>query len=111
MQITYRRTGGVLALVTFAVIAMAAVVITVVVAAVLLVATLTIAAAVLLMRAVLPRAWRHRFGGRTASRMSSAADAMPFGESSRHRTIEATVVKSTASRDERDLRRLDSDKG
>jgi hypothetical protein len=56
MFITYRRTGGIFALLTFAAVAFAATVLTVVVAATVLIVALGTAAAVLLARAVLP-AW------------------------------------------------------
>ena len=59
MFITYRRTGGIVALLTFAAVAFAATVLTVVVAATVLIVALGTAAAVLLARAVLPASWRH----------------------------------------------------
>jgi hypothetical protein len=59
MFITYRRTGGIFAVLTFAAVAFAATVLTVVVAATVLIVALGTAAAVLLARAVLPASWRH----------------------------------------------------
>jgi hypothetical protein len=59
MFITYRRAGGILALLTFAAVAFAATVLTVVVAATVLIVALGAAAAVHLARAVLPASWRH----------------------------------------------------
>ena len=74
MLITYRRTGGALAIVALAATTLIA---AVVVAAILVVGSL-VAAAVLLARAVLPRAWRRRI--------------VPQAASWPHETLEATVV-------------------
>ncbi len=61
MFIIYRRTGGVLATLTFAAVVLSATVLTAAVAAVVLLVGLSIVATVLLMRAVLPKSWRrHR---------------------------------------------------
>jgi fatty acid desaturase len=58
MYITYRRTGGVWALLAFAAVALAAMVVGAAVAATLLVATLAIGAVALVAGAVLPASWR-----------------------------------------------------
>ena len=98
MFITYRRTGGVFALVTFAAVALAATVLTVAVAAAMLVGALAVTAVGLLARAVLP----------TWSRHHTVPPPTPWPRE----TIEATVVNPTrGSSDERDLIRMDSDKG
>ena len=98
MIITYRRSGGLLTLVTFAAVTLAATVLTVTVAASLLVVALGIAAVALLARAVLPSSWRHA----TVPQLSHWP----------HETIEATLVTPAAgSTDEGDLLRMDSDKG
>ena len=99
MFITYRRTGGIVALLTFAAVAFAATVLTVVVAATVLIVALGTAAAVLLARAVLPASWRHHPIPRPTP--------WPWPRD----TIEATVVHPNGSSDERDLVRMDSDKG
>jgi fatty acid desaturase len=97
MFITYRRTGGIFALLTFAAVAFAATVLTVVVAATVLIVALGTAAAVLLARALLPASWRHH--------------TMPPPTAWPHETLEATVVHRNGSSDERDRLRIDSDKG
>ena len=98
MFITYRRTGGLFALVTFAAVALAATVLTVAVAAAMLVGALAVAAVGLLARAVLPTWSRHH--------------TVPPTTSWPRETIEATVVnRTTGSSDEGDLSRMDSDKG
>ena len=97
MFITYRRTGGIFALLTLAAVAFAATVLTIAVAATMLIVALGTAAAVLLARAVLPTSWRHH----------TVPPPTPWP----HQTIEATVVNPTGSSDERDLLRMDSDKG
>jgi hypothetical protein len=97
MFITYRRTGGIFALLTFAAVAFAATVLTVVVAATLLIVALGTAAVVLLARAVLPASLRHHTIPRPTPRPRD--------------TIEATVVHPNGSSDERDLLRMDGDKG
>jgi hypothetical protein len=97
MFITYRRTGGIFALLTFAAVAFAATVLTVVVAATVLIVALGTAAAVLLARAVLPASWRHH--------------TIPPPTPWPHDTLEATVVHPNGSSDERDRLRMDSDKG
>lgn len=56
MLITYRRTGGLLALATLSLVALATTVLAIAVAAILAVAV----AATLVGRAVLPAAWRRR---------------------------------------------------
>lgn len=60
MLISYRRTGGLLARLTFAAVAVAATVVTVAVAAALLVVVLAIATAALLVRALRLRLSRRR---------------------------------------------------
>jgi hypothetical protein len=87
MLITYRRTGGLCALLTLAAVAFAATVLTVAVAATLLIVAVASAGAALLGRAVLPRSWRHR----------TVPPVTPWP----HETIEATVTKTTGSSDER----------
>jgi hypothetical protein len=97
MCITYRRTGGIFALLTLAAVAFAATVLTIAVAATMLIVALGTAATVLLARAVLPTSWRHH--------------TVPPSTPRPHDTIEATVVNPTGSSDEQDLLRMDSDKG
>ena len=97
MFITYRRTGGIFALLTFAAVAFAATVLTVVVAATVLIVALGTAAVVLLARAVLPASWRHH--------------TIPPPTAWPHDTLEARVVHPHGSSDERDRLRVDSDKG
>jgi hypothetical protein len=97
MFITYRRTGGIFALLTFAAVAFAATLLTVVVAATVLIVALGTAAAVLLARAVLPASGRHH--------------PIPRPTPWPRDTIEATVVHHDGSSDKRDLRGMGSDKG
>lgn len=78
MFITYRRTGGVFALLTFAAVAIAATVLGVVVAATVMVAALAIGAGALVARAVLPRRLRYR----------TVPPSAPWP----HETLEGTVV-------------------
>ena len=94
MFITYRRTGGIFALLTLAAVAFAATVLTIAVAAILLIVALGTVATVLLARAVLPASWRHH----------SVRPATPWPH-------EATMVNPGGSSDESDLLRMDSDKG
>ena len=100
MLITYRRTGGVFALLTLAAVALAATVLTIAVTATLLIValavTVAVAVAVPLVRMVLPGTWRRH----------KVPPQAPWP----HDTIEGTVVKRTPS-DERDVVRMDSDKG
>ena len=96
MFLTYRRTGGVFALLTLAAVALAAMVLTVTVGAIALVLAMAIAAAALVIRVVLlPWSWHHR---------SSLATPWP------RETFEAKVVNPTASSDEGDPRSEGSDK-
>ena len=96
MYIAYRRTGGVLALLTFAAIVLAVTVLTVAVAVAVLVAALAVAAAALIARAVRPTwSWRH-----------TAPPAIP----SPLETIEMTVVRTSGPSVDRDLVRIDSGK-
>ena len=81
MFLTYRRTGGVFALLTLAAVAIAATVVTVAVAAIILIVAVAAAAAVLLVRAVLPSSWRRR--------------TAPPATSWPQETIEGTVVNPT----------------
>ena len=97
MFITYRRTGGIFALLTFAAVAFAATVLTVVVAATVLIVALGTAAAVLLARAVLPASWQHH--------------TIPPPTAWPRETLEATVVHPNGSSDERDRPRMHSGKG
>ena len=97
MFISYRRTGGVFALLTFAAVALAATVLTVVVGATVLVVALAVAAVALVVRAVLPARSRHH----------TVPSATPWP----HQTFDTTVVNPRASSDEGDFLRLDSDKG
>ncbi len=60
MLITYRRTGGLFALLTFAAAAVAATMLAVAVAAALLMVAAAIGSAVLLGRVLLPTSWRNR---------------------------------------------------
>jgi hypothetical protein len=94
MWITYRRTGRGLGLM---VVGLAVAVLTVAVAAVAVIAAAVLAPVAILARAMRPASRRHH--------RASAASPWP------HETIEAAVVSSTRSSDERDLLRLDSDKG
>jgi len=93
MLITYRRTGGVFALLALAAVALAATAL----AAAVVIGVVAIAATLFLVRAVLPASWRH----------STVPPPTPWP----YQTIDATVVDPTGSSDERDLLRLDSDKG
>jgi hypothetical protein len=93
MLITYRRTGGLFALLTLAAVAFAATVLTVAVAATVLVVAAAIAAAALIGRAVLPRLWRN----------PTVPPATPWP----HEIIDATVVNAMNSSDTRDLPRMD----
>jgi hypothetical protein len=96
MFISYRRTGGVLALLTFAAVALAATVFTAVVGATVLVVALVVAAITSVARAVLPA----RPGHHTVRPPTAWPDE----------TFEATVVDTTALSEGGDLVRLDSDK-
>ena len=88
MLITYRRTGGLLALLIVATAALAAV-LTLAVAAILAV---TLVAIALVGRAVLPRSWRNR----------TVPSATPW----LHETIDATVVEAASSA-ETSIQRMD----
>lgn len=88
MIITYRRTGGLFALLTLAAMTLAAAILTVAVAAGLLLAALGIAAVARLARALLPTSWR-------VSTVSGPA-SWP------RETIEATLVNPSGSPDPRD---------
>lgn len=94
---TYRRTGGMFALLTLAAVAFAATVLTVAVAATILIVALAASATALLARAVLPAWWRRH--------------TVPPATRGPQETFEATVVNPTGSSDEVGLLRNDSDKG
>ena len=79
MLITYRRTGGIVALVVFGVVAVAAAVLTVAVAATALLVVAGGATIALVVRALLPESWRRR----------TVPPAAPWPQE----TIEATAVK------------------
>jgi hypothetical protein len=82
VQITYRRSGGIFALIVFAVVAIAATVFAAA-AALTALAVLVVAGAVALVaRALLPRSWRRR-----------AAAAPPQVQPWSGDTIDATVVR------------------
>jgi hypothetical protein len=93
MVITYRRTGSALGLVAMA---LAVTTFTVAVAAIAVVAAGVFAPIALFARAMKPASRRRR---------TPSTPLWP------HETIEAEVVSDTRSSDERDLLRLDSDKG
>jgi hypothetical protein len=96
MLITYRRTGGLFALLGVAAVALAATLVTIAVAATLVIAAIAIAGVVLLGRAVLPPSWLDR-----------TARATPWP----HKTIDARVATGTNSSDRREPPRLDGDTG
>lgn len=89
MFITYRRTGGVLALLAFAAVAIAATLFAVVVAVAALIVIVAAAAVVLVARAVLPASWRRRASS------SSGRVALE--------TIETTAVDASEWSDDRAL--------
>jgi hypothetical protein len=97
MFITYHRTGGMFALLMLAAVAFAAAVVTVAAAAAILIVALAVTAAALLARAVLPTSWRYH--------------TVPPATQWPHETIEPTAVNPAGSSDERDLLRIDSEKG
>jgi len=97
MFITYRRTGGLFALLAVAAVALATTLVTIAVAAMLVIAAIAIAGVVLLGRAVLPRSWLDR----------RAPPATPWP----HKTIDARVATGTTSPDRREPPRLDGDTG
>jgi hypothetical protein len=88
MFIIYRRTGGVLALLTLVAVVLTVTVLTAAVGAVVLLVGLAIAATVLVVRAVLPASWRRH----------TVPPPTPWPLE----TIEASVVTPTASSDEHD---------
>jgi hypothetical protein len=93
MLITYRRTGGLFALLTLAAVAAAATVLTVAVAAIVLTVAFAIASAALLGRAVLPRSWRNC--------------TVPTAALWPHETIDTTAVTAIVSSDTPNLPRMD----
>jgi hypothetical protein len=88
MFISYRRTGGVFALLMFAAVALAATVLTVVVGTTVLVVVVACAAVALVVRAVLPARYKHR----------AVPPTTPWPE----KTFDTVAVKPTASADEDD---------
>ena len=94
MLITYRRTGSALGLIA---VAVAVTLVTGAIAAFAVIAAMVLVPVALVARAMKSVLRRNR-------RASSIA-AWP------HETIEAEVVSATRASDERDLLRLDSDKG
>lgn len=83
MLITYRKTGGLGALLALGAVALAAGLLTLAAAAVVLIVGVAGAAIVLLVRAVLPRSWRRH--------------SVPPATEWPHDTIEGTVVNSAVS--------------
>jgi hypothetical protein len=94
MFISYRRTGGVLALLASAAVVLAATVLAAVVAAAMLIVALAGAAAALLARAVRPASWRHH--------PDSPSTTWPGV------TIEGTAVNPAGASDEHDRLRMES---
>ena len=97
MLITYRRSGGLFAVLTFTVVALATAALTVAVAATVLVAALAVAASAVLARTVLRLLGRHRVVQPAAGWSGD--------------TIDTTVVHTIGSAHAHDLLRMDSDKG
>src|SRR5688500_8319363 len=97
IRITYRRTGGVCALLMFAVVALAATTLAAAVTAALLIGAVTIGTLALLVRALWPGSWRRR--------------PVPLPRPWRGQTIDVTPVHPTRSSDGERLSRMDSDKG
>ena len=79
MLITYRRTGGIVSLVVFGVVAVVAAVVTVAVTGTVLLVVVGMAAIALVVRALLPRSWRRR--------------TVPPAEPWPQETIETTAIK------------------
>jgi len=97
MFITYRRTGGMFGLLAVAAVAFAAAVLTLAAAAAILIVALAVTAAAILARAILPTSWRYH----------TVPPATPWPQE----TIETTAVNPAGSSDERDLLRMDNEKG
>ena len=95
MLITYRRTGGLLALLALAAVAVGATVLTVAVAAILVAVAAAIASTVVLGRAVLPRSWRNR----------TVAPKRPWP----YETIDTTAMTASSASDTRNVPRMDAD--
>jgi uncharacterized membrane protein YdfJ with MMPL/SSD domain len=93
MLITYRRSGGLVAVLTFTVVALAATVVTVTVAATVLIVALAVAASAVLTRAALRLFGRHRV-------------VQPAAGWSRD-TIDTTAVHTIGSAPARDPLRID----
>jgi len=94
MLITYRRTGGLFALLTLAGVAVAATVLTVAVAAIVLAVAVAIASVLVIGRAVVPRSWR---------RDRSVLPKTPWP----HETIDTTAVTAISSSDTHNVPRMD----
>src|SRR4051812_25591312 len=94
MLITYRRTGGLFALLTLAAIAVAATVLTVALAALVLAVAVAIASVLFMGRAVVPRSWRRH-------RPVLAKTPWP------HETIDTTPVTAISSSDTHNVPRTD----
>ena len=94
MLITYRRTGGLFALLTLAGVAVAATVLTVAVAAIVLAVAVAIASVLVIGRAVTPRSWRR-------DRPVLAKTPWPHG------TIDTTAVTAISSSDTHNVPHMD----
>ena len=94
MLITYRRTGGLFALLALAGIAVAVTVLTVAVAAIVLAVAVAIASVVVLGPAVVPRSWR---------RDRPVLPKTPWP----HETIDTTAVTAISSSDPQNVPRMD----
>ena len=94
MLITYRRTGGLFALLTLAGAAVAATVLTVAVAAIVLAVAVAIASVLVIGRAVVPRSWR---------RDRPVLRKTPWP----HETIDTTAVTAISSSDTHNVPRTD----
>ncbi len=96
MLLTYRRTGGVCALLTLSAVALAGAALAVIIGATVLVIALAVAAVALVARVLLP-AWSWR---------RAVPPATPWP----HETFDTAVVNRTTASDA-DILRMDSDKG
>ena len=94
LRITYRRTGGVFALITLGAIAFAVTTLVAAVTAAMLILAVTIGAVALLARTLWPRAWGRR--------------PVPLSTAWPGQTIDAEVVHTIRSPDDRDLDRTNS---
>jgi hypothetical protein len=91
MLITYRRTGGLFALLAVAAVTLAAAVVTIAVAATLVLAAIAIAGVLLLGRAVLPRSWLDR----------TAPPATPWPHKTDQHALDERLAVSAVASDER----------